>query len=242
MKNLENLCGRVYVKRGSIGEEVIICNNQRFSRFMKRFYLSCETEDLSPEEVSALCQERAKAPESIGNANAQVRGLFRSLIQNINPRKILEIGAGCNPILGEHDPILKHAKYVKSDADIESADDVTMFSRHDCGLDYPDGYFDLAAAVFVLHFNFYESQINELHRCLSADGVLIANVYRRSISSRKALSSRFEEKGFLIEALPDPISLCDLHEYWIIAKTQRALSTHRAELSTILERANLEQG
>lgn len=224
--------------RGLMGEEEITYENQRFSRFMKRFYVCCATEELTPEEVSALCQERAKQPDAIGPANAQVRGIFRELILTINPHTFLEVGAGCNPILANDDPIVSRVRYIKSDADINSADGLTVFSEKDCRLNYPSGHFELAAAVFVLHFNFYENQISELYRCLSADGAFVANIYRRTEGSRAALAENFTRNGFFIERLPDPYVACDNHEYWIFVKKEEMLGTYREKLLKALAGAN----
>jgi len=237
---LENLHGRVFLKRGFTGEKEIIFEDKRFSRFMERFYICCATEELTPEEVSALCQERAKEPGAIGPANATVKDIFRALVEKIIPANFLEIGAGCNPILANSDPIVDRVRYVKSDADIYSANSLTMFSGQQCGLNFPQGYFDLAAAVFVLHFNFYENQIAELHRCLSVNGVFVANIYRRTADSRAALAAQFKKNGFLLKILPDPHNLCDHHEYWVLAKNIQALDTHQAELLAIINRAGLK--
>lgn len=230
---LRRLCEGVFFNAGTIREQEISHDDTKLFRFMDRFYLRCPPDELEPDEVSALCRERAKSTELITETNQKVREIFRRLVYALKPSRFLEIGAGSNPILSPADDLIRETHYVRSDADTEQAKGLTEFSV-DSGLNYHNDHLDLAAAVFVLHFRFYEAQIAELQRCLKPTGAFLANVYSRSNESRATLRESFLVAGFQLTIIPDPHNLCKAHEYWIAAKHKDSLERHERALKSIL--------
>lgn len=213
---IRHLCDGVYQNEdGAVGPEVLEHEGRTLRRFMDSFYIRCETEHLTSVEVSALCRARANNPLMIGCTNTEVQDVFRALIGTRKPTHLLEIGAGLNPLLKESAPQML---YVKCDADPQSTSGQGVFSGAQPALPYPDDLFDMAVAVFVLHFHFYTEQIVELHRCLAPKGVFVANVYRRTLPSLARLAASFESCGFFVRRHLDPRELCHGHEYWAISK------------------------
>lgn len=230
---LRRLCDGVFFNDGAIGDQEISHCGIRLLRFMDRFYLRCPPDELEPDEVSALCRERARSTGLITETNQKVKEIFKRLVYELKPFSFLEIGAGSNPILSPSDRLIRDTHYVRSDADADQAKGLTEFSV-DSGLNYHNDHLDLAAAVFVLHFRFYEVQISELQRCLKTTGAFMANVYSRSNESRATLKQRFLDAGFQLAIIPDPHNLCKAHEYWIAAKQEESLARHEVVLRSIL--------
>ena len=239
MLHIVHLCDGVYKNiDAGLGPEKIEHEDRVLYRFMDRFYIRSETEDLTPVEVSELCRARASDPASIGKPDSVVQHLFKALVHQRRPKHLLEIGAGTNPILQVTDPLLDDAKmlYVKCDADPGNTNGNHVFSGQNSSLPYDAEFFEMAIAVFVLHFHFYAEQIAELHRCLAPSGVFVANVYRRTPKSLERLSQSFVEKGFVVKTMLDPKGLCHDHHYWAISKDRRSAENAISELKVLVAR------
>ena len=169
-----------------------------------------------------------------------VRQLFRSFIWKLRPKNILEIGAGGRPILSAAEADEQGISYTTADADpdIEGC----FFSGMNSKLEFPENHFELAAAVFVLHFYFYEAQIAELHRCLSPNGVFLANVYYRTQESREKLKQSFDSRGLKLLVINDPQQLCRDHEYWLAGKDSASLEVAQKFLRDLLEQSPSSAG
>jgi len=234
MVTIVNICDGVFLDSDeSSGPEQVFHQGRVLYRFMDKFYVRGVTEGLTPIEVSELCRARASHPSNILGANDAVRRLFRDLIRSRKPTRVLEIGAGANPILTAAESENSGIQYFASDADPNMPRSQNLFSGMHAVLPHEDGYFDIAIAVFVLHFHFYRAQIEELARCLSPSGVLVANVYRRSPQSRGALQSAFEATGLAVRRLEDQSALCSRHEYWVVGKGLDVASEILNELAAI---------
>lgn len=220
MVNLKFLCNGVYEICDNSRAPVILHEGVPLYRFMDVFYINCAADELDSSQVEALCRARALNPSSFAGANSLVRKVFREFIGKAKPANILEVGAGTNPIMPECDLVGAQINYVRSDADPVNADEKNVFSGTANVLNHPDGHFDFAAAVFVLHFKFYGEQISEIYRCLKQDGIFLANVYRRSVQSRMALRDEFQCRGFELVILDDPSNLCQDHQYWVAGKNK----------------------
>ena len=221
---------------GSKGPKEIFHNGEKLFRFMDCLYVRQEhLEDLSPLEVTNLCRARAQYPSLIGGVNGEVKGIFSRLIHALSPSKLLEIGAGSNPVLAECPPEMN---YVTSDADADagSGDQGSLieFSDVHSHLPYQDEFFDMIVAVFVLHFRFYQAQVGELFRCMAKDGVFVANVYRRRQCSRMELQWGFESVGFSVVRISDPKQLCEMHEFWVVGKDLARVSHAVGKLEKLL--------
>lgn len=215
---IEEICQGVYWNEDGAGPREIVHDGLTLVRFMDHFYLTCSAEDLSPNQVTELCRKRQSRPEIISNTNSGVRQLIRKLIDHKKPESLLEIGSGSNPILTNEEHIKLGIDYVRADADPTHASNEQDFSGQNPGLRFENSSFEMAIAIFVLHFRFYTNQIDELYRCLKLSGIFIANVYSRSPESRIKLIETFKTAGFLLTQVLDSQRLCKDHEYWVIGK------------------------
>ncbi|AUA31671.1 class I SAM-dependent methyltransferase [Pseudomonas sp. SGAir0191] len=196
----------------------------KYFRFMDYFYIQKENlDELLPVEVSNLCRARAKYPSLISPVNKEVREIFERLAHKICPTSLLEIGAGIHPVFSKAAP--EAMRYVLSDADSEVVKhhvnlktDCYLFSEKHCQVPLEDNNFEMVIAVFVLHFPFHKSQLVEIYKRLKNTGIVIANVYRRSSTSRELLINEMRCAGFKIKRVSDPKKLCAEHEYWILGK------------------------
>jgi len=212
--------GNVLVWRSNDqGPEYIVHEGKTYHRFMDIFYVSeIEIDRLSLGEVISLCRARELNCDAITGTNEKVKRVFRSAIAQLSPGVLWEIGAGARPLFLGNEQFV----YLKSDADLESMSGQDgrkfCFSETESRVGVESGSVDVAVAVFVLQFTFYSEQIDEIIRCLSPGGIFLANVYRRTPTSRNRLKSQFLEKGLVLEVISDPKKLCRDHEYWVISK------------------------
>jgi len=222
------------------GPEKIEHEGDTYFRFMDFFYIKNPNLDqLTSAEVSNLCRARAKFPSLITPVNDKVRELFKNLTEIMSPTSLLEIGAGRNPVFSAGPP--KGMRYVLSDADSEvikhhegSCTPCYVFSEDLCDLPEGEGIFEVVLAVFVLHFPFHKSQLNELYKRLSSSGVIIANVYRRSPESRQELTLEMENSGFKVKKVKDANALCRDHEYWILGKEDTQMTICASTLAGLI--------
>ena len=234
MTQIIKICDGIYRNEGEEGESQIVHEQETLIRFMDRFYLRCEPDKLTAVEVSVLCQERSKNPTVVLGPNRAVQDLFRRFIDSVNPKNLLEIGAGSNPILSAQHASMKGMVYQACDADPTYAE---LFSGQSPELRQPDGFFEVICAVFVLHFPFYEAQIKEIFRCMAPSGVFLANVYWRSAASRLELLNSFHLAGFSSQIIKDPAHLCRDHEYWILGKQAAEVWRAASSFSRLIENA-----
>jgi SAM-dependent methyltransferase len=220
MENLKFIHNGVYELNNKAGPAILFYNGSPLHRFMDKFYINCAADELDTLQVEALCRARALNPSSFSGVNSLVRKVFREFIKTTKPTNILEVGAGTNPLISECDLVDAQINYVRSDADPINAEEKNVFSGTSNILNYPGDYFDVTAAVFVLHFKFYDEQISEIYRCLKQNGVFLANVYRRSEQSRMALQDELRRRGFELVILDDPSNLCQNHQYWVAGKNR----------------------
>lgn len=233
--------GVLKLMTGEAGPDEITYKGTNYYRFMDFFYIqNKDFDDLAPEAVSNLCRARAKFPHLISDVNQDVRRIFKVLVQKINPTNLLEIGVGKNPIFGSTDA--KPNQYILADADNEivefhknSNNDCYNFSEQTCQIPSFDSFFDMAIAVFVLHFPFHINQIVEVYTRIKNSGVVIANVYRRDFASREKLTCDILSTGFKILKVQDSANLCRDHEYWILGKDDKDIQNCASILKNILE-------
>lgn len=216
--------GVLKIVKNEKGPADINFQGMKYFRFMDFFYTQKQNlDELLPEEVSNLCRARAKYPSLISPVNTTVREIFKSLAHSICPSSLLEIGAGMHPVFSTNAP--EAMRYVLSDADSEVVahhinvkTECYIFSEINCQLPLKEDDFEMVIAVFVLHFPFHKSQLDEIHKRLKSTGVVVANVYRRNPTSREVLLEEMKCAGFKVKQVSDPRELCANHEYWILGK------------------------
>lgn len=204
-------------------------DGKTYYRFMDFFYTYTPfLDELDADGVNNLCRARARFPGLISQTNIDVRKLFKQIAVELAPKTFLEIGAGSHPIF--HNQPQNCAGYIISDADPEVIEklrgwgnECQIFSNSECELYFDDGHFELVMAVFVLHFPFYKNQLAELYRTMSPFGVMIANVYRRTVEAKGKLCADIESAGFKVHKVHDSKELCRDHEYWIVGKDLNCL-------------------
>jgi len=207
----------------------VIHRGRTFHRFMDIFFVShLELDELSLEEVVALCRARESYSSSIGQANESVKGLFRRAVAKVTPERVVEIGAGARPL---YDGRGESFDYIALDADMEAMSKLSSRKESFCArngeLDLPAASVDIVVAVFVFQFRIYDIQIKEISRILKRDGILLVNVYRRSEESRARLASDLESSGLHVQRVNDPQELCCDHEYWVASKSQTSVCEFR---------------
>ncbi|WP_295979408.1 hypothetical protein [uncultured Variovorax sp.] len=210
--------------------ESIFWRDQQYSRFMNIFYIDRPCDELTTDQVYALCRARNNRPASIGQANYKVRTIFRRTIFELGPIRALEIGAGRSPVMSTAEALEQGIEYVISDGDESNPNEI--FSGEKASLGYETGTLDLVVALFVLHFRFFESQISEIARCLAKEGVFLANMYRREKDSRDLLIDQMSRYGLIVKVVKDVHELCNNHEYWFIGKNASRLDTVAEDFCT----------
>lgn len=227
------------------GLSTVEFQGKTYFRFMDYFYIETENlDDLKPEQVSNLCRARAMYPHLISPVNIEVRQNFKALVEIVRPSKLLEIGAGQDPVLSLDETEQIH--YVLSDADTSVVTHHTKagrecyeFSKNICNVPDLNDLFDMAIAVFVLHFPFHKNQLLELSKRLKPSGIIVANVYRRNSESRDILMNEMLDAGFISLRIPDNVEICRDHEYWIIGKQDSQLKKYAHILEKLVLKQNL---
>jgi hypothetical protein len=224
------------------GPDCIFYDGVVWHRFMDVFYLKKRClDELSPQEVSSLCRARATYPQLIGPANQYVRELLRSLVLEISPQSLLEIGAGNQPLI---QPAPDGMRYVLADADLQvvnthrfSGAECHHFS--DCSPPLPSsiGGFDMGVAVFVFQFKFYCGQLAQLAQCMKDEGVVVGNVYRRTVESRAELKANIESAGFFVTVVDDVQRRCRDNAYWIFSKSLQSVENAAEKLKILNDKS-----
>jgi hypothetical protein len=200
------------------GPKTLLCDGSRLERFMDRLYVPAPFEMLTEAQLTLInrAREDLLKNEDLRQVNRVVKANIAYVVNSYKPHKVVEWGAGFDDI----------GSLLTNEIDLDLVDidpQVVRLQRaagHDCW--HPDrdrsqllrGTYDAAVCVFVLHFNVPRAHIETLARVIAGTGWLLANVYRRSPSSRDELLRSMEIEGFNVERYLDPLALCTEHEYW----------------------------
>lgn len=225
----------VFFSKEKIRENTIELDNINYSTFMNHFLIDKETNDLTEEQVFSICNVRDQHPEIIGDINDRVKKVFTDFVTSGFFNEVLEVGCGRN--------ITFSKKPTKFDYTVSDANHDVVEHNRKLGfnsilfgaknkLEVRKKY-DIAFAVFVLHFHFPDNEIISLGDHLKDKGIFFANVYRIKESSRIDLKHRFESQSFFIEKILDKSLICKDHEYWIISRSEEAAKTHILNLKEI---------
>ena len=195
---------------------------KRYYRFHDFIYLSKPLEALDEKQVLAVCSIRnSHSTDQQMLPNSVVRNVLRSASNAYKPKLLLEIGPGLRPLFtpGEHDFAYELAELDPRIVGSLVSDgySASLFNGQ-TQLKQLTGSVDLIVAVFVFQFPIQESQVEELVRVLSPEGLILANVFRRSQSSRETLQRSFARKGCKTAVSIPSDEIAYDHEYWILGR------------------------
>lgn len=211
-----------YTKDQSTVPKEHMIDGRLFHRFCDFILIPCLTENLLPQQVVLVNSIRAKyLNHGQFVVNTTVRKYFLKLIQVVEPTTMLELGPSVNPLISQ--PSQPNNCFLAdfSKEAIVSLKKQNLICEHfgvNDKLRFSNNSIDLIFSIFVLQFNVSVNQIGELNRVLSDDGLVIANVYKRSSNSKEKLLKRFELQGFKCVLVRDSYNLCEKHEYWFLYK------------------------
>lgn len=241
-QDLTKITDGIYRSSTPLGPLEIDFGGKSYGRFMDVFYLDRPTCELTQKQVLGLCRARALEPRliNLSDANRKVRENLTWFVRKQSPKKLLEIGCGDHPIIKK---ISEGFQIFLADADsnivrdnVNDGLDCVLFSASQ-SLPFPDEEIDCILASFVFHFKIYELQVKEIQRCLSLNGLLLGNVYKRSDSSRKNLIELFERYGLEVCRVVDLQHACRDNEYWLIGKSDSIVRNAGNILKLQLENA-----
>ncbi|HAV5392933.1 TPA: methyltransferase domain-containing protein [Acinetobacter baumannii] len=215
------------------GAPIVEIEGKEHFRLMDFFYIAVPADELNSEQVSKLCQARVYEKRCFEGANKSIKKLFNRFILKHSSISVLEVGAGNNPVLTRVEAEASGITYITSDAD-DVYQDISF--HFDADTDLPSkSVFDIVISLFVLHFKFYQHQINQIFKHIKEDGVFLANVYNRTDDSRKALEAAFKEEGFQVELFKDPKNSCREHYYLMASKDIEIISKNKEILLCLIE-------
>jgi SAM-dependent methyltransferase len=232
MSSIQELTEGVYFSKSPLEHKENEIEGIKYYRFMNHFYINTDTQLLTEEQVFSICSAREANPEIIGEFNIDVRDEVKSFIINNNFKNVLEIGCGRNPAFSEDE---HNIRYTASDAN----PDVIAFLKekklkciqfgNTTDNDLQEDTFDLAFALFVLHFHVSDFEIINIGKHIKPNGVFIANVYRINDEKRNELKKRFEEQKLSVSRV-DSRKACKSNEYWVICHKESESSFYANKL------------
>ncbi len=203
--------------------ESITLDGTIYKRFLNCFFLSDPLHSLSDDQIATICRVREEqgASKGLGEANVRVRSHFSRLLKEYRPEVLFEIGPGSFPLFPASTRLFN---YYLGDLDnkvvsknLAKGYQIVHFNAT-TSLSFKNKSVDMIIGIFVLHFSFPDSQIQEIARIIKDGGVFLANVYHREPNARTQLEKGFRQEGFSVTAIKDPEKICRNHEYWIISK------------------------
>jgi hypothetical protein len=189
----------------------------RLERFMDVIMVPSPLETLQVEQIRVVNRlRRAVLSSRVRSAtNRVVRRKIAQFVGNEGWRDVIEWGCGYHSLRALLQPFVR-----LTCVDIDP--DVVAWQRSQgqiCWNPAVDAVHlstlkaDAIVSVFVFHFRITSMHATMMHGALKADGVLVANVYRRSPASMARLATVFRNAGFVVVRRPDPDGLCVNHEY-----------------------------
>lgn len=193
-------------------------NNKPYQNLLGFIYIPTEIDLLSKEQIKAINELRYKyrKHEILFDFNFYMKDVFSEIINIVKPNKLLDYGAG-------YDPITNYTNYNGTfhsyDIDNSSLNKLSKPMNPTMDLStFEDGYFDLVISIFVFHFEISVREIKELSRIINKNGLLIANMHRRNDKSKSTLKNHFLNNGFLFVELP--VLRREGHYIWVFYKNE----------------------
>jgi SAM-dependent methyltransferase len=199
----------------------VAVDGRKLSRFMDLIYLDRPCDKLSVKKIQVL--NAARRPllqrQDIGAVNSRVRLALAHGLRAAGARRVLEWGIGFHPM---HE-LLGDVSYCGVDIDpavVEAAranHPGLPFHALDRDLaEIGDASSDAIVSAFVFHFRLSRLHLATMRRALTPSGILLANVYRRSMRSRRELVAEFNQAGMRVDRVRDAQELCVDHEIWCV--------------------------
>jgi SAM-dependent methyltransferase len=200
----------------------VLFEGHMFHRFMDFIYLPAMADDLTRDQLISVnrLRKRLVGMSLLTSANARVKERLADAVHAIAAGSVLEWGCGYQSI----EPLLPaDLSYTAVDIDPgvvhhHAVRGTRCFLADELPERVGVAQHDVVVSAFVFHFDIPDHHIAALHRLLSPEGLIIANVYRRAGRSRAQLRDAFAAKGFELFVEPDPDRLCKAHEYWVLQK------------------------
>lgn len=204
----------------------LVRDGKRLSRFMDSIYLDRPCEKLDIKKIQVLNEARRPLLErdGVGAVNRRVREALAAGVHATGAKQVLEWGCGYHPMRAlldgveysglDVDPrVVSHNREIHGRSNLYVADD-------ELG-DIADASQDAIVSAFVFHFRLTRLHIATMRRVLRPGGVVLANVYRRSPTSRRELALQFRRAGFAVHRREDAEALCVDHEIWCMSVADR---------------------
>lgn len=214
------------------GPKIVQVDGQAYFRFMDYIYLPKQPDELSPEQVVALCDLRMELFEKIVDkalnrrvVYCMVGGVQRILGPRFNKQlRVLDFGCGTD----FSSSLVKERWNACEIVGVDISRNALNCAREnglscqaiDLGEPFPfhDGTFDTVIAVFVMHFKTSLEGLPEIHRVLKTEGLFTFNLYNKEPNG---LSQSLTSVGF---TPPSPAKECKL------PGTHRVLSVIKSQL------------
>ncbi len=230
--------GICFVEPGTVPSPpaAVLFEGHVFRRFMDFIYLPAPADDLTRDQLITVNRLRAHLVEMclLAPANARVKDRLVNAIRTLGAGSVLEWGCGYRSIESR---LSVDVSYTATDVDpdvvrYQTAHGTRCFLADELAREVYMTEHDVVLGVFVFHFDIPDRHIAAMHRLLGPDGLVLANIYRRTKRSRAKLRDAFEAHRFRVLVRPDPDRLCRAHEYWVLHKDTRH-SKARALMSAL---------
>lgn len=167
--------------------------------------------------------------------NSIVRKCFQKIIKIWKPQNLLEIGPGSFPLIINHKDKFENVFLADFNKEaiktLSTRNIICEYFGFESTLKISDNSIDCIFAIFVFHFKISNNQIKELFRVLSPNGILIANIYRRTDQAKNKLLKNFIQQDYHYRIIPDPFCLCRNHEYWFLFKNTDEENLSKAKMA-----------
>lgn len=192
-----------------------------YERFMDQIYVPAALDELDASQIQVLNRLRRDLmrDDNARRTNTAVKRMFAELVDAFDPGRMVEWGCGYESLAS----YTRAKEFLATDIDPEvvsyqASRGIQCVSRDILVKSAEPRTIDLIAAVFVFHFNISHADIGCMFDLLDPNGVIVANVYKRSAPARERLAKAFISHDFVVSRHDDPKRLCSNHEYWIISK------------------------
>lgn len=193
-------------------------------RFMDYIMLPTMVEYLSPDQISIVNALRLQLLN--GGAASAAHLVFKDAtlryLSSAGVRSVVEWGCGFDPVALPLDTL---EDYLCIDIDpavvaFQNGIGVRCCIPTDPALTVTDRRFDVIIAIYVFHFRISIGDMKLMRRLVRGDGIILANVYRRSALSRARLARDFVSAGFCLATAADPAELSLRNEFWMLSPSR----------------------